>query len=43
MLERYDEQAALEAHRAALHFKELARRPGEYLPARPEAQVVPEV
>ena len=28
MLERYDDQAALDAHRAAPHFKELGRKLG---------------
>ena len=31
MLERYDDQAALDAHRAAPHFKELGRKLGDYL------------
>jgi quinol monooxygenase YgiN len=43
MLERYDDQAALDAHRAAPHFKELGRKLGEYLAGRPEVQVMQEV
>ncbi|MCW5747041.1 MAG: antibiotic biosynthesis monooxygenase [Alphaproteobacteria bacterium] len=43
MLERYDDQAALEAHRAAPHFKELGRKLGDYLAARPQVQVMQEV
>ena len=42
MLERYD-QAALEAHRAAAHFKELGRKLGDYLAGRPDVQVMQEV
>ena len=40
MLERYQDQAALEAHRAAPHFKELGRKLGDYLAGRPDVQVV---
>ena len=43
MLERYDDQAALDAHRAAPHFKELGRKLGDYLAARPQVQVMQEV
>ena len=43
MLERYDDQGALDAHRAAPHFKELGRKLGEYLAGRPEVQVMQEV
>ena len=43
MLERYDDQAALEAHRAAPHFKELGRKLGDYLAGRPDVQVMQEV
>jgi quinol monooxygenase YgiN len=43
VLERYQDQAALDAHRAAPHFKELGRKLGEYLAGRPEVQVMPEV
>jgi quinol monooxygenase YgiN len=43
MLERYQDQAALEAHRAAPHYKELGRKLGEYLAGRPEVQVMQEV
>lgn len=43
MLERYADQAALEAHRAAPHFKELGRKLGDYLAGRPEIQLLHEV
>ena len=43
MLERYDDQAALDAHRAAPHFKELGRKLGDYLAGRPQVQVMQEV
>jgi len=43
MLERYENQAALEAHRAAPHFKELGRKLGDYLAGRPEVKVMEEV
>lgn len=43
MLERYDDQAALDAHRAATHFKELGRKLGDYLAGRPDVQVMHEV
>ncbi|HSH99351.1 MAG TPA: putative quinol monooxygenase [Reyranella sp.] len=43
MLERYDDQAALDAHRAAPHFKELGRKLGDYLAGRPEVQLMQEV
>ena len=36
MLERYQDQAALDTHRATPHFKELGRKLGEYLAGRPE-------
>jgi quinol monooxygenase YgiN len=43
MLERYDGQAALEAHRAAERYKELGRKLGDYLAGRPDVQVMEEV
>lgn len=43
MLERYENQAALEAHRAAPHFKELGRKLGDYLAGRPDVKVMEEV
>jgi quinol monooxygenase YgiN len=43
MLERYDDQAALDAHRAAAHFKEIGRKLGDYLAGRPDVQVMQEV
>jgi len=35
-LERYVDQAAVDAHRATEHFKTLGRKMGEYLDGRPE-------
>ena len=43
MLERYQDQAALDAHRAAPHFRELGRKLGDYLAGRPQVQVMQEV
>jgi quinol monooxygenase YgiN len=43
MLERYDDQAALDAHRAAQHFKELGRKLGDHLAGRPDVQVMQEI
>ena len=43
MLERYDDQAALDAHRAAAHIKEIGRKLGYYLAGRPDLQVMQEV
>jgi len=34
---------ALDAHRAAPHFKELGRKLGDYLAGRPDVQVMQEV
>jgi quinol monooxygenase YgiN len=35
-MERYVDQAAVEAHRATDHFKALGRKMGEYMDGRPE-------
>ena len=43
MMERYDDQAALDAHRAAPHFKEIGRKLGDYLAGRPDVQIMQEV
>ena len=43
ILERWRDQAALDAHRAAPHFKELGRKLGDYLAGRPDVQVMQEV
>jgi quinol monooxygenase YgiN len=43
MLERYDDDAALAAHRAAPHFKELGRKLGDYLDGKPEVQRMQEI
>lgn len=42
-LERYRDQAAVEAHRAAEHFKTLGRKMGEYMDGRPEVLRLTEV
>ena len=39
----HDDQAALDAHRAAPHFKELGRKLGDYLAGRPEVNVMQEI
>ncbi len=43
MLERYDDDAALAAHRAAPHFKELGRKLGDYLSGKPDVQRMQEI
>lgn len=43
MLERYDDEAAIAAHRAAPHFRELGRKLGEYLAGPPEAKRMQEI
>jgi quinol monooxygenase YgiN len=35
-LERYADEAAIEAHRNSAHFKELGRKMGQYMEGRPE-------
>jgi quinol monooxygenase YgiN len=35
-MERYDDQAAVEAHRATDYFKALGRKMGEFMDGRPE-------
>ena len=35
-MERYQDEAAVEAHRAAPHFKELGRKMGEFMDGRPQ-------
>lgn len=42
-MERYADQAAVEAHRASDHFKSLGRKMGEYLEGRPEILRLTEV
>jgi quinol monooxygenase YgiN len=42
-MERYVDQAAVDAHRAAEHFKTLGRKMGEYLDGRPEVLRLREV
>ena len=43
MLERYDDDKALEAHRASPHFKEIGRKLGDFLVSRPDVQRMQEV
>jgi quinol monooxygenase YgiN len=35
-LERYADQAAIEAHRATEHYKELGRKMGQFIDGKPE-------
>ena len=42
-MERYADQAAVDAHRATEHFKTLGRRMGEFMDGRPEVQRLKEV
>jgi quinol monooxygenase YgiN len=42
-LERYVDQAAVEAHRASEHFRSLGRKMGEFMDGRPEVQRLREV
>ncbi len=42
-MERYADQAAVEAHRATDYFKALGRKMGEYMEGRPEVMRLTEV
>ncbi len=42
-MERYVDQAAVEAHRGTDYFKELGRKMGQFLAGRPEIQRLTEV
>jgi quinol monooxygenase YgiN len=42
-LERYEDQAAVDAHRASDHFKTLGRKMGEYMDGRAEVLRLKEV
>ena len=42
-MERYTDQAAVEAHRATDYFKALGRKMGEYMDGRPEVLRLKEV
>ena len=42
-LERYADQAAVEAHRASAHFKDLGRKMGQFMDGRPEILRLEEV
>jgi quinol monooxygenase YgiN len=42
-MERYVDQAAVEAHRASEHFRTLGRKMGEYMDGRPEVLRLREV
>ena len=37
-LERYDDEAALEAHRASAHYQEFGRRMAQFMAGKPEIQ-----
>ena len=37
-MERYVDEAAVDAHRAAPHFKDLGRKMGEFMDGRPQVQ-----
>jgi len=37
-VERYTDEAAIEAHRGTPHFKEIGRRMGAFMDGRPEVQ-----
>jgi len=43
LLQRYDDEAALETHRATPHFQELRLMLVDHLASRPDAQVMQEV
>src|SRR5262245_20936238 len=43
IMERYVDQAAVEAHRATEHFKRLGRKMGEYMEGRAEVMRLREV
>jgi quinol monooxygenase YgiN len=43
IMERYTDQAAVEAHRATEYFKALGRKMGEYMDGRPEVLRLTEV
>lgn len=42
-LERYDDEAALDAHRASAHYKELGRKMGQFFDGKPEIERLAEV
>ena len=42
-MERYEDQAAVDAHRATDYFKALGRKMGEYMEGRPEVMRLTEV
>ncbi|MBX9609729.1 MAG: antibiotic biosynthesis monooxygenase [Gammaproteobacteria bacterium] len=42
-MERYKDEAAVEAHRAAPHFKEYGRKMGEFMDGRPSVQRLKDV
>ena len=42
-MERYEDQAAVDAHRATDHFKTLGRKMGEFMDGRPEILRLKEV
>ena len=42
-MERYTDDAAVAAHRAAPHLKEYGRKMGEFMDGRPQVQILREV
>ena len=42
-MERYADQAAVEAHRGTAHFKELGRKMGAFMDGRPNVMVLQEL
>ncbi len=42
-MERYVDQAAVEAHRATAHFKELGKKMGEFMAGRPDVKILQEI
>ncbi len=40
MLERYKDEAAIEAHRASAHYKEIGARMGAHMTGRPDVQIL---
>ncbi len=42
-IERYLDQAAVEAHRGTPHFRELGKKMGEFMAGRPEVKILQEV
>ncbi len=43
MMERYRDMAAIEAHRATDHFKQIGRQMGAHMDGRPDVRILHEV